>query len=425
MPFKARGDKLQGYRLTDDPQLSGQSKWAFATKGGKKFFIKQFLSPVMPSKGDAGSKATLDRKRRASKIFEDRHAKLNALMKADTASQHLVVPIYSNWVGGKYTKIFPLVDALGTTAKDIAALPDTQKALLMLQIAEAIAVLHAHEIVHSDIKWTNLLFTERFATLGHAKQTVMPMVIDFDAGYHITDRPSDPDDLTFDAPYAAPEIWKFDKTASANDGERLGFHTDIFALGVLFHEMACGQKPMGNETEPFGRHLLTYAPKMKLSSVSSLYPLVSGMLKFDPDHRPKIEQVLKELSGLLGVEVKTEAIPTSVGGKPEIIEARPPPPPPGLKGMLVRAWRWVKKDRPDEPRPIKTSISGDGPRTNEPKIKTTLTNGAVSTRALAEAPDKLRVTLPRRSVAERKSVLKHNVAKSKVISSRIKTTMKK
>lgn len=432
MSFKARGDQLLGYRLTDDPQLSGQSKWAFAKNGSKKYFIKQFLSPVKPSKGDAGSKATLDRKRRASKVFEDRHAKLNVLMEADAASQHLVVPIYSDWVGGKYTKIFPLVDALGTTAKDIAALPDAQKALLMLQIAEAIAVLHAREIIHSDIKWTNLLFTEKFSTLDHAKQTVMPMVIDFDAGYHITDRPNNPDDLTFDAPYAAPEIWKFDKTALTGDGKKLGLHTDIFALGVLFHEMACSLKPMGNETEPFGRHMLTYAPKMKLSSGSSFYPLVSGMLKFDPDHRPKIEQVINELSGLLGVEVKREAVLVdgvgSFAPEPKIIEARPPPPPPGLKGMLVRAWRWVKKDPPDEASPIKTSISNNGPwgpRTNEPTIKTTLSNGAVSTRALAEASEKLRVTLPKRPVAERKSVLKHNVAKPKVTSSKIKTTMKR
>ncbi len=432
MSFKARGDRFLGYRLTDDPQLSGQSKWAFATKGGKKYFVKQFLSPVKPSPGDAGSKATLERKRRAARIFEERHAKLNVLMKAGAPSQNLVVPVFCDWIGGKYTKIFPRVDALGTTAKDVATLPSNQKSLIMLQIAEAIAVLHAHQIVHSDIKWTNLLFTEKPVALGIAKQTVMPMVIDFDAGYHITDRPDDPDDLTFDAPYAAPEIWKFEKTASANDGKKLGFHTDIFALGVLFHEVACGQKPMGNETEPFGKHILTYAPKMKLGSDSPFYLLVSGMLKFDPNHRPKIEQIISELSALLGVDVKGMPVASSRGvvsdPEPKFIEARPPPPPPGLKGMLVRAWRWVKKDWPGEPKAIKTSIptSGPwGPRSNEPKIKTTMAEGAMSQKALSEAPEKLRVTLPKRPVAERKLVLKHSATKPNVTSSKIKTTIKK
>lgn len=435
MSFKARGDRFQGYRLTDDPQLSGQSAWAFATKSGKKYFVKQFFSAVMPSKGDAGSKAMLEGKRKKAEAFAQRHAKLNVLMKAEHSSPNLVVPIFSDWVGGKYTKIFPRVDAISTTAKDVSALPTEQKAILMLQIAEAIAVLHTNEIVHSDIKWTNLLFTEKFATLGLAKQTVMPMVIDFDAGYHITDRPDDPDDLTYDAPYAAPEIWKFDKTASEADGKKLGFHTDIFALGVLFHEMACGQKPLGNETEPFGKHMLTYAPKMILSSDSAFQPLVSGMLKFDPYHRPKIEQVISELSTLLGVDVKGKFEPTKVGvgsaPKPKIIEARPPPPPPGLKGMLVKAWRWVTKDRPDESKPIKTSIPVGpdggpwGPRSNEPKIKTTMAGGAVSAKALSEAPEKLRVTLPKRPVAERKSVLKHTGAKPKVTSSKIKTTIKR
>lgn len=435
MSFKARGDQIQGYRLTEDPQLSGQSKWAFATKGGKKYFIKQFLSPVKPSKGDAGSKATLERKKRAAEIFDERHAKLNVLMKAEAPSQNLVVPVFSDWIGGKYTKIYPLVDALGTTAKDVAALPNEQKSVLMLQIAEAIQVLHAHEIVHSDIKWTNLLFTETSANLGLAKQTVLPMVIDFDAGYHITDRPDDPNDLTFDAPYAAPEIWKFDKSASATDGKKLGFHTDIFALGVLFHEMACGQKPLGDETEPFGRHMLTYAPKMKLGSDSAFYPLVSEMLQFDPNHRPKIEQVINELSALLGVDAESVLEPSKdgVGSNPEpkIIEARPPPQSPGLKGMLNRAWRWFKKDWPDETRPIKTSIPAGpvggpwGPRSNEPKIKTTMAGGAVSAKLLSEAPEKFRVTLPKRPVTKSKPVLNHSVVKPKVSSSKIKTTIKK
>ena len=432
MSFRARGDRFQDYHLTDDPQLSGQSQWAFATKGEEKYFIKRFLSPVKPSKGDAGSAATLERKRRAAKIFEERHAKLNVLMKAEAPPQNLIVPVFSDWIGGKYTKIFPFVDALGTTAKDVAALPNNKKSLIMLQIAEAIAVLHAHQIVHSDIKWTNLLFTEKSVASDIAKKTVMPMVIDFDAGYHITDRPDDPDDLTFDAPYAAPEIWKFVKTASAPDGRELGFHTDIFSLGVLFHEMACGHKPMGNETEPIGKHMLAYAPKMKLCSTSAFYPLVSGMLKFDPNHRPKIEQVISELTALLGVNIKGVPEASKLGVVsdpwPKFIEARPPPPPPGLKGMLVRAWRRVKKDWPDEPKAIKTSIptSGPwGPKSNEPKIKTTMTDGAVSAKALSEAPEKLRVTLPKRPVAEKKSVLKHSATNPKVTSSRIKTTITK
>ena len=84
-----------------------------------------------------------------------------------------------------------------------------------MQISEALKSLHDHSIVHSDIKWENLLFE-------HTGDTIVPRLIDYDGGYHIDDRPSNPHDMTLDLPYAAPEVCKFSKSENPSDGEQIG-----------------------------------------------------------------------------------------------------------------------------------------------------------------------------------------------------------
>ena len=44
-----KGDVLNGYVLTTDPQNGGgHSEWAFAQKDGEQYFLKRFLHPAYP-----------------------------------------------------------------------------------------------------------------------------------------------------------------------------------------------------------------------------------------------------------------------------------------------------------------------------------------------------------------------------------------
>ena len=451
MAFKRSGDIIQGYRLDGDPQMSGQSAWAFATKGSKSYFIKQFLSPVQPARGDAGSAKTYNRRKAAADSFEKRHAKLFAISSKKDVSPNLILPIQAGWIEGKYTKIFRKISAVDVQVADVSKQSRDKRALLMLQLAEALQSLHQYRIVHSDIKWTNILFERE-------KETVVPKLIDFDAGYSIEDRPADPDDIIFDAPYAAPEIWKFVRTGKSADGEKLGYHSDIFSLGVLFHEMACGTKPLGEKSVPYyGQHLLSFAPSMRLTSRSSFFELVSSMLNYDTGQRPNIQGVIGSLSEILGYE-ETKPSEKSVSSGTPLSEAgdkgataaaditsratgeptKTEKPSFGLKGMLMRTFGWMRgKPHSSKPHYIEKKLRGDlehpapplhlPPKASpvrevEPRIK--VSGSFASAKITERSEGRLKMTMSNKSERTVTSVRKTTSRIKLPEESKIKTTIK-
>ena len=51
------GDIVNGYTVLEDFKVvgAGLSKWTFAERGGRPFFIKEFLSPTYPDEYAPGS----------------------------------------------------------------------------------------------------------------------------------------------------------------------------------------------------------------------------------------------------------------------------------------------------------------------------------------------------------------------------------
>ena len=54
------GDVINGYTILEDFKVvgAGLSKWTFAERGGRVFFIKEFLSPTYPEDDAPGSAKT-------------------------------------------------------------------------------------------------------------------------------------------------------------------------------------------------------------------------------------------------------------------------------------------------------------------------------------------------------------------------------
>ena len=50
------GDVINGYTLLEDFKVvgAGLSQWTFAERGGRQFFLKQFLSPTYPDDAAPG-----------------------------------------------------------------------------------------------------------------------------------------------------------------------------------------------------------------------------------------------------------------------------------------------------------------------------------------------------------------------------------
>ncbi|MCA9273978.1 MAG: protein kinase, partial [Phycisphaerales bacterium] len=109
---------------------------------------------------------------------------------------------------------------------------------LMAQICEAVHAIHTTGVMHRDLKPANILVTE---VAGVAK----PKVIDFGASAlvqpsqaNLTEGPR----LLGTVAYMAPE--------QLTRGERGDARVDVFALGVVAHELIAGRHPYGAPDAP-------------------------------------------------------------------------------------------------------------------------------------------------------------------------------
>lgn len=76
-----KGEVIHSYRILEDFKVAGgTSKVTFAERGGKEYFIKEFLSPKYPTADSPGSEKVKAQKRKACEEFEKHHKELNALI---------------------------------------------------------------------------------------------------------------------------------------------------------------------------------------------------------------------------------------------------------------------------------------------------------------------------------------------------------
>jgi serine/threonine protein kinase len=142
-------------------------------------------------------------------------------------------------------------------------LPYRKAAKLLVPVAQALEYAHSHNLVHRDVKPSNILITESgqpmLTDFGIAK------IMDMQDGQTLTGT-----GVGIGTPeYMAPEQWTGNITPSV----------DIFSLGVVFYELVTGHKPYTADTPA--------AVLIKL--ISDPLPKPS---KFTPDLPEKVEQVI-------------------------------------------------------------------------------------------------------------------------------------
>lgn len=298
---------IHGYTLNGDWENSTCGKIATATKGGKKYFLKKYQTPVAPI--DNG---TLDAKTFAhnKKLFDDfvelRKTVNTRIRPIAGPGGNIVVPCEEFIDGNNYVEVSEFVEGAIPKSELIGILSslslDTKK-LLMKTAAGALSSVHSKHIIHSDLKLENLLLVRNSAGNYVAK------MLDFDSSY-----PSDnkPEEIIGTIDYYSPELGRY--VDSEDEAEEMKKYitekTDIFSLGLIYHFYFVGAFPEpASLTEKLQKRKekgkviypwvalnsgceLQISPEIKSVKYISL---ISDMLSVDPDDRPTALEVLKRL----------------------------------------------------------------------------------------------------------------------------------
>ena len=306
-------ESLCGYELYGEWHLANEGRWAIATKNGKKFFLKQYITQaVEPDRNKVGKllteKAYISIAESFSRYKKNKDRINQSLRKIAGAGGNIVVPIDNFVYDHYYTEVTQFYDNT-LSEEDIIHLPLNDKRVLLRTLAYAISAIHLAGIVHGDIRPTNVLCTK------NALGTYVTRLIDFGASYFENDKPTDPHEYSGDPCYASPElgrIWLSDDHEEPTDElfSQISTKSDIFSLGILFNVILSGELPEYSGVElntvfqsrvsatvyPFEIILNggTVTPNPSITD-PSYRDLIRDMLDPDPEKRPTATEILDRL----------------------------------------------------------------------------------------------------------------------------------
>lgn len=156
-------------------------------------------------------------------------------------------------------------------------------ALLMAQIADALAASHADGVVHRDLKPANVLL----AGTGEGEE-MHPMLTDFGIA-RLADSPglTRTHEFVGTPAYVAPESAEGRPQTSA---------VDIYGAGIMLYELVTGRPPFAGNTalEVLHRHL-SEEPRRPTTVPEPLWTVIERCLRKSPEDRPSAENLARAL----------------------------------------------------------------------------------------------------------------------------------
>jgi len=309
------GEAVKGYKVIQEFTTigGGLSRWTFAEKDGKVFFLKEFLAPKYPKDDSPGSEKVKAQRRKRCERFEHHHKALKrAIDSSNSAGGNLVATIDFFRHGTTYYKVTEKVDISTIKLDDISKLPIERRILVLKTVAHSLMVLHQLNIVHGDLKPDNILIKQTKTGDYVAK------LIDFDNSYFAAAPPeiSDESDIVGDPVYYSPELGKYIKRDSSISPNDLSTSSDIFTLGVIYSQYLTGKLPKFNSKCRYAWESANIGNQPSLNGAKlpeTLKKLVNNMLDIDSKNRPPIRTVFQALKNWDKIE-KIEISPA----KPEV-----------------------------------------------------------------------------------------------------------
>ena len=291
-----KGENINGYVVLQDFTTAGGglSKWTFAKKSGKVYFLKEFLSPKYPTPDAPGSEKSKQRKLKECQKFEEHHySVMTQINEKCGIGGNLVFTLDFFRHKTKYYKVTEKIDVASLTITEIATLPLSNRVLILKTIAHSLNVLHNAQIVHGDLKPDNVLI-KRSKTGNYTAK-----LIDFDNSYFSEHPPEITEDVVGDMAFYSPELALYIKEDASVKPGHLTVKSDIFALGLLYTLYLTGRFPV------FDQEKYTYAGIAvingeELTLVDDTLPdalvaLINQMLSKDFKKRPSVGEVFQVL----------------------------------------------------------------------------------------------------------------------------------
>jgi len=281
---------INGYTLKAELKNanSGFSKWGFATKNGKEYFIKELINPVYPIDKSIMSDELFQQRRSHCSQYETKFRNFFGLInKASRGNLVRITEFFRS--GSRYYLITEKVEGKSPSMEYIASLDDEKKLLLLKTVAHCFYDLHSVGIVHSDVKPNNILVK------ATKNGNYVAKLIDFDSGFLKGDVLENKE-LGGELTYLAPETFLAIYGEDVHPDEK----ADIFGLGLVFHEYYCGFLPCYDQNEyeyPYEAALdgglLKPDTEMMPDDIANL---ITSMLDADPKKRPSAEEIIKILN---------------------------------------------------------------------------------------------------------------------------------
>ncbi len=267
---------------------SGYSKWGFAEKDGEQYFIKEFLSPVYPTRRDLLSEEQIRNKITVCKRFQEEKSRLYRAISECISGN--IVPIYQFFRhDSHYYIVTDKIDAKPLSVEDMKKMSPYQKLLITRILAYSLGLLHSKGIVHGDIKPDNVLFSKSQNGIYTAK------LIDFDSSFFQDNPPKNSDEIQGDLIYLAPESYLY----MAGEEEKITTKADVFSLGIMLHVFWSGELPKFNKEEyDYAFEAVLSGDELDFSSEipRGIAVVLNQMLRKDPNDRPALSSVFMALA---------------------------------------------------------------------------------------------------------------------------------
>ena len=283
------GNVINGYKVEKEGTNTdgGNCIWTFASKGGKEYFFKQFLTPKYPSLDSPGSNKKKQTKKEKCEKFEKRQRSIKQLLHEKSAiGGNLICPVDFFRMDSFYYKVTEKIEIAGLKASEICTLTIPSKLNILKSVLHSLRILHRCNLIHCDIKPANILI-KKTETLNYTAK-----LIDFDDCLIANSKGEETIELMGDPPYHSPEVLYFIQNSKKFTGKEISFESDIFSLGIVFFEYIYGRYPdeyLGDKYKSLAAFVLdggkVIIPKTDSEKLNRIGVIIEKMLVLNPSER--------------------------------------------------------------------------------------------------------------------------------------------